>query len=478
MVYAALFLFHLIFFWQAYSKPISMARSELLSTFFPSWLYLGRQVKEGACYCSDKHFWLNYRAHPVLSSYYPIHVLTAWIGSHLSLNGAFRLLVYSSLFHIFIASVGWFLLINTWAGILISAFGAITLTYSAYNIKQQPCILYTIAWFPWLLYGIAVHSTPIASVACGLSLLAGYYPVGIQTLAISFFASLCWSSTLWWIPIGFLLGSVQLIPFLRYLPKTIRANCHDGIGKVPPWHFLSLILPKLFRKNINGVGYWEMTYYVGIVPLILPLLGPANQISRAWALGVVSSFLMIGLFSRHLPRIPARFSFSFQFALGWVATTYLSGLNLSYRTIMALILIQALDLYWNNSELLVTRPYSELQNAPNRAFNTRITRFFSGNGQNWRISGLPYPLFTGHVNKLLTLGYSGGMQLKLMAKFRGDKNPNGSGEHDWFKNNADDPKLDGYRVRYAYTSKKLDWKPTPIRHLWENPRLQHSPSGL
>jgi len=456
-------LFHLLFFWKVYSNPFSMARSELLSTFFPSWIHQGRGDKRD-------YFWLVPNAHPVLSSFYPPHKISAMLTRKLGQDRMFNVFVAMQHCHSFLASIGWFLLISTWTSPLVSVFGALVLTYSAYNIKQQPCILYTIAWFPWLLYGISTNNLWLSSLSCGMTLLAGYYPLGIQTLGVSGLASLLWGRNLMWVPLGILIGLPQLIPFIKYLPKTIRTHKVSTIGKVPWWHLGSLIFPKLFRSQSLAIGYWETSYYVGIVPLVL--ISSRASTSRVWILAVVSLLLMLGFLSKHLPRIPARFSFTFQFALGWWATANLKDLHLPTEAILALIIITCFDLWYNNSDLIPTLPYSELPKKPSRAFNTPLTRYLQANlKSDERVSGLPYPLFTGHINRLRTLGYSGGMQLKLMAKWRNDNNPDGSGEHDWFKSNKDGESLDRSRVKFAYSRKRLDkWVQTPIKYLWLNPR--------
>lgn len=404
----------------------------------------------------------------MLSAYYPPQLIARFIGGFFALDGQFRVLLLSVVAHYLLASIGWYYLIESWSNSYVALFGAITLTYSAYNIKQQPCIVYTIAWFPWMLYGIATHNLLLSSLTLGLTLLAGYYPIGLQTILIAIGAAMMWGAHPLFVPIGFILGLPQLIPFSKYLPKTIRTYQHDSIGKVPWWHFFSLIFPKLFRFPVNGVGYWEMSYYVGIIPiLLLPL-----ATSRVWPLALISAGLMMGCLARKLPRIPARWSFSFQFALGWMATSGFNNCCIDSKIWMSLILIQAVDLLINNSPLFITSPFSELPERPSRAFNTELTEYLKENLGDGRVSGLPYPLFTGHINRLRTLGYSGGMQLKLMAKWREDTNPNGSGEHDWFRTKGDDELLDRYRVKYAYTSKPINWNKTPIKRLYENPRLK------
>ena len=416
----------------------------------------------------DPYYWINAHAHPVINTYYPPSIFSSVVGSHFKLDTSFQILALSISLHILLGFFGWFSLIQSWSNTLVALFGALTFTLAGYNWKQQPCSQYTFAWFPWLLYGIATNNYWLAGVSSGMVYLAGYYPIGIQILAVASLATIAWSPnpTTWlWIPIGVLIGVVQLVPFLRYLPKTIRTKENSGAGKVPWWHFASLIFPKAFRYSINGVGYWEMSYYVGLIPLFTIWYTG----SRAVWLGVTAVLLMLGVCGKLLPRIPARFSYTFQFALIWCAVTGLHNMNLSNEVLVCLILIQAFDLWHNNSPLLVNHPYAELYQKPSWAFNTKLTRYLEANLGDNRVSGLPYPLFTGHINRLKTLGYSGGMQLKLMAKWRHDECSDGSGQHDFFKGEGNPDDLDRFRVKYAVSSTKLDWIHSGIRNLYLNP---------
>ncbi len=458
-----LILYNILFFWQAWTNPFSLATSELLSTYFPSWIHQTRGEK------NDPYYWIVPDAHPVLSTYYPIKPARFVPLSWRSLNTLFKVFTWNLTLHSLLGSIGWYLLICQWASPTTAFFGSITLNYASYNVKQQPCFIYTIAWFPWLLLGIASHSILLSSVSFGMILLAGYYPIGIQATLIAVCASVWWDSPLTWVPIGTLIGLPQLIPFIRYLPKTIRANKHDDIGKIKPLHILTCILPIL---NVpEDVGFWETSCYVGIVPLLLigRCLFQGSVTSQVWMLGVASYILAMGAFSQWFPRIPARWLWTFQFSLGWLAVSCLHNLYLTGVWAWSLLAIQAYDLWYHNRQLLPTRPYCELPNRPSFAFNTELTRFLEGCQD--RVSGLPWPLFTGHINKIKTLGYSGGMQLKLMAKWRNDTNPNGSGEHDYFRSNNDMEALTRYRVKYAYTSKKIDWLPTLIPNLYRNRAL-------
>ena len=464
-----LMIYNLLFFWQAWTKPFSLATSELLSTYFPTWIWQGREWSKWRIPKYDPYYWINAHAHPVISSYYIPQLLCSFWPTK-SLNSKFRVLVLYLIMHYIVSSIGWFSLINTWSSSSIALLGAITLTYASYNIKQQPCFIYTIAWFPWLLLGIATHSILLSSISFGMILLAGYYPIGIQATLIALGASIWWDTPLTWVLIGTLIGLPQLIPFFKYLPKTIRTNKHDEIGKVKLSHLWTLIFPGLNKPH--NVGFWETSCYVGIVPLMLIAYSIAlspNSISQVWILGVASYILAMGAFSQYLPRIPARWLWSFQFSLGWLAVSSIHHLSLDGAWVWSLLIIQGFDLWWHNRGILPSKPYCELPNRPSFAFNTRLTRYLEGCQD--RVSGLPFPLFTGHINRLKTLGYCGGMQLKLMAKWRNDTNPNGSGEHDYFRSNYDGEQLDRARVRYAYSTAPIPWEPTSLKRLYRNPRI-------
>lgn len=420
-----LVLFNILFFYGIYSNPFRLATSELLSTFFPTWIWQGRTWIKGKVPKYDSCFWINAHAHPVLSTYYPVSGLLSLLSNFVKLDTAFKIFVYSILGHYLFGSIGYYLLLKTYFNPYVALFGAITF-YQAYHIKQQPCIVYTLAWFPW----IAI----CAPLAIGMILLAGYYPLAIYLLPLGLLMNHDCSS---WI-LGFAIGSIQLVPFLKYLPKTVRTK----------------------KQVIEDVPESELKFYFGLTPIILILLNP--QWRYLWiAVPVIGSYLL----RNHLPRIYQR---------AWLLSVYVAvGMTLPLipqKVAILLLFLHALDLYIHNHNLLPTRPYTELYKKPSLAFNTSLTRFLDNNLGKDRVSGLPWPLFTGLINNFKTLGYSGGMQLKLMAKWRNDKDSNGSGEHDYFRSNIDDGRLSRFGCEFAFTSKKIDWLPTGIKYLYRNPR--------
>jgi len=426
MYIATIIAIHVLLLWKVYINPYHMATGELISTFFPSWIWMGRQARKLHSWKYDS-YWLNYHAHPVLSSYYPPHVLTAWISSFLNLNASFKLFVYTIYLHMLVQSILWYYLLLP-LGALLALFGSITITYAAFQWRTQPCIIYTLTWFPLSLY--ANHF--LAGSGLCLMLLGGYFPIAIYLVPLIIVKhALSWQ--LFYI-LGIIPALIQIVPFVRYLLKTIRHGTSSDLA----------------------VGFWEKRWWFGLTPLLfIPI--------KFYAI-VLLYALIVSAYKQVLPRVWQR---------AMIPMYYLAILtaliNIPTKYINILIALQVLDLWLHNRSMIPTRPFCELWSKPSNVFNTPLTRFLEK--QDGRISGLPFPLWTGHINNLKTLGYCGGMANKMMAKFRNDNNPNGSGTHDWFKTNKDGKNVDLYGIKYAYTRKKMDWKTTGIRYLWENPRF-------
>ena len=397
----------------------TLARSELLSTFFPTWLWQGRQWSKWRIPRYD-NYWINAHAHPVLSTYYPAHILASIYVQGRSIDYAFKVLVYNLFIHILFGFVGWFYFIQTWSNPLIALFGAITLTFQATHLKQQPCIIYTLAWFPWIAF--------CPWLAVGMILLAGYYPIAIYLLPLGLLLN---HDPISWL-IGFAIGSIQLVPFIKYLPKTIR-------GKI----------------EAPSSSPTESKFYFGLTPLIILYMN-FQFIYLILLIPVVSLFIKSSLF-----RVPQRALILSCY--GAIYFCLIAMKELTNQQVILLTLIQAFDLWINNRELIPPRPFCELWEKPSRAFDTKLTRFLHNNLGNARVSGLPYPLFTGHINGFKTLGYCGSMQNNLMWKWRK------SFQHDPFLDGVNDDDITRYGCKFAYSRKKLSWPSTEVPNLYINP---------
>lgn len=285
--------------------------------------------------------------------------------------------------------------------------------------------------------------------------------------------------------IGFLIASPQLWTACRYYPHSIRAGKTTeqkmDIGNVPITRMLSNLLSPTVEP-IDGVFGPEAMTFIGIPALVcLPFAGW----SWWWVVAGLATVLAMG---RHTPvfrwthwlhlRCPARYTYFVGLSLAMLAVDGYQSFSAAGQQLV--LLLQSVSLLLTLPRLWPMKPYVQRWERPSQAFNTPLTRYFAscGGSATGRVSGLPYPLRTGQINQIMTLGYNGGSQATWMARFRRDSNPNGSGAHDWFPLNADGPALDWYGVRWAYTGRRLvgKWCSTPLPRLYENRQASSIPS--
>lgn len=440
-------IYHLIFFWKFYFKPYENCTGEVASTYFPHWIWCGRQWASGKIPLRDTIYYYYPGSIPFLSTFYPPHIITSIIGSKLSLNHAYLLYHFTMVAHYLLGSILSFFAFLKWADPLVALFGSITWTYAAYNIRSQsPCIAFMHAWTMGCFLG-----GWMSVVSSSFILYAGYLPLAFFFIPV---ASFLYPECL----LGLLAYMPQLCLFIPYYVKSIRngQKLSTNYGSVPLWRLLDLILPNLRKGCINGVLYPEMVMFCGVSTVILIYFST----TRAMLLLILSLILSIGLLPP-LFRIPARYLHLLTFSLAWSAASGLNNLKLSTYQLLSILILQSFDLL-RNRELLEAFPFREMWKKPSEFFQTKLTKFLEENAGSYRVSGLPFPLFTGYINNLQTLGYNGGFQLKKMSEIRGDDDLNGSGRHDQL--------IENYGIKYAYkphTTLDNLWKPTSIRWLNE-----------
>ena len=286
-----LLLYNILFFYKFYSNPFKMCTSELTSTFFPFW----RWSKGRIIFKSDMYY--PYPACiPFLSIFYPPNIVTSYIASFIkSIDNQFKLFSLCILLHFLFGSILAYYALLTY-GVIIALFGSISLMYSAYFVKPfTPCAIYTHAWVVGALSG-----GKIGAICTGMAILGGYWPTLVYILPV--LLVLHPSNTL-----GLLIGLPQIIPFLWYWPKSVRAGVKSdpNIGKVPLWRYLDLILPNRTQNTINGIFWPEMAIYMGLVPILVLFF----HLRSIWLTPCLLSFLIT------IQRIPARSLYLFSFSL-------------------------------------------------------------------------------------------------------------------------------------------------------------------
>ena len=279
--------------------------------------------------------------------------------------------------------------------------------------------------------------------------------------------------------LGLLIALPQLIPALRYFPKSIRngSSTQDkaSIGSVPVLRLLKGLVTTRTHDQVDGVFYPEACGYVGVIGLLAALFSPSWH---QWVLVIVAGVLTLGrrtpVFRWCAPlmlRIPARMVYFVGFGLVFMAVSGLATLHLTQQALLVICLLQAWDLCMNTSRLWPMEPFVQRWERPSKALAHPVVAFLKKNLGNHRVSGLPFPLTTGQLCQFRSLGYNGGSGLKSMATLRGTlDNPMGGGGHSWFETREDGELNDSWGVKYAYSYRKLDplrWKETSVKNLYE-----------
>lgn len=329
----------MIFFQRFLRNPYLLSTSELASTFFPHWIWMGRKWKS-----SDSIFYKHTACIPFLSMWYPPSVLFSKLSKFLSLDGAFRLYTLLILGHYYLGSVLAFTMFSQWFSPIQALFGALTLTYSAYNIKPQtPCSAFTVAWMSGMLI-----EGPLGILSCAMAILGGYFPVLVYFVPIALVLN----------PLSFL-GLIpalpQILPFLWYWPKSIRhGNELDrDMGIVKPWKFIDLVRQTKSVTPTGGAHYPEVEMYMGIAPLMCFHPDP-------WWIVVVAC---MGVACGYLPRIqhiPCRVFYALTFAITMLAVQ--SDVALWLIALQGFLLLR-------NAHIYPSFPFSQAWERPSKLYS-------------------------------------------------------------------------------------------------------------
>lgn len=363
--------YHFSFWWRFYSNPFRHATSEVLSNFFPHWLWLGRRLRAWESPFTDKIYYRFPAGIPFLSTFYPPYLATAYLSSFLSKDTAFRVYSVLILIHSLLGSIFAFIMFRQFSHPLVALFGSLSLTYSAYMIRPfTPCEAFTMAWLPLVL-------TPAGWVGLGMALLGGYFPIIVTASPIFILNPSCLS--------GLFIALPQLIPFLFYFPRSVRSDFkHDpNWGRMPiKRFFIRLCFPE------NGVHYPEYSFGTGL-SIILTVIHP----SFWWIFVIISIIGSRG----HLmiDRIPARWLYLLSFSLV-MASVFALNAHYSHDLIIGLVIGQGF-LLWRNRDIYPHFPFCQWWRRPSE---------FEWSGPGW-------PNNTGYMNEEHHHDYEGGFSLRV-----------------------------------------------------------------
>ena len=376
-----LILYWFIFFRKYLFNPYSLSTGEILSECFPNLMLAGEYWSKFKLPKDPYYFQDDIIGVAHSSVCYPPNILLSIIMQKLSLNKAFLLHIHVFLLHFLFMSIGGYFLFGK--GVL-GLIGGLLCGYSGYMIKHYPPEVATMAWITWAL---AFKSPVLSGFALAFSILGGYLPISLYFIYFFVFIN----------PMAVLVALLITSPFLyrvfRYFRKSalMKATAQDkiAIGTVPKWKMLNFFLPLNLRHYINGVGFWEMSFYMS--PVILFSLFSFST----WWLGVLISGVFLfsvnafKLFHKFMHRIPARWGYIVTLCL--IFTT-IDGLSKCYINIQyAALGITAICLL-ENSNLLSYYPFHQLAMKPSEAFKEYTVEF---------------PTEQGQIHHVITEGYKG-----------------------------------------------------------------------
>jgi len=355
-------------------NPYKLCTSELASTYFPHWLWMGRKWQ-----ATDDIYYKYPACIPFLSMWYPPKVILSKLSRWMSHDNAFKLFSYDLLGHSLLASIIAYFMFRQSYGEMASLFGAITLTYSAYMIKPQtPAFMYTACWMPGMLIG-----GWFSVLSCGMAILGGYWPILVYFMPLAVILNpICL--------LGVILGLPQIIPFLWYWPKSVRSGKNENteytlndpkIGRLPIWKLKDLFIPNESVSPTNGVHYPEVAMCMGIAVIY--------AFSSSWILVVIiASLVCVGLIPS-IQRIPSRALYLLSFSLALCVP----------KEIQSSVLILQMFLLLRNSYVYPSFPFSQWWDKPSKLY-ARESDYHG------------YPNFSGYLKGIKVKDYVGGFSLK------------------------------------------------------------------
>jgi len=296
----ALFILTVIFFRNVFPhKGQIIYGFDLVQTYYQKFLYKASLLK-GKLPVWNPYIYSGYPflAHPYNGVFYPPNLLFL-----LPVN-----IAYTSgyILHVFLAGSFMYLLTHSYLSavcFMFSGFVSNRIWAGHYEV------LATSIWIP-LIYLLYITNHPVwCAFFLAIQFFAGHNQTSWFTVLILISHAIYFGSPWLWRSSAILLlfgifALAQLIPTWHFIRKSTRTKGlpfkYCVYGSYPPSHLLRFIYPDIFGNHLKtgdygdpilGEVYWEHTYYIGLIPLILALQFFDYRLSF-W-LAIVLSFELI-----------------------------------------------------------------------------------------------------------------------------------------------------------------------------------------
>lgn len=420
-------LYWLFFYRDILLDPHKYCNGEAIGLFLPVSRLCGESWRKGKI-PSDPYFYADLTSEGAYHGiFYPVNIFVSIIGSYTSLKNHFSLMVYAQIAHNLLGAIGMYLLTGNVICGLLWGFGG-------HIMRPEHLWVQTLAWFPWvLMYG---------AIPLGMMILAGFVPIiALLSPILAYYSP---SFTF----LGLGIGLPLLWPMLSNMRRSVRGRL-PLFGKSPKWSLLGFFAPIIPRTYINGVGFWEHSFY--LTPIVLLSFHSTNVF--LWImLGLGVMGMLFGC-KRWYGRVAVRG------AVLVSACLILMLPNIMLLNIMALIPICLVGfMLLPNRSILPVVPFDK-----ERYDLTQLPEI-KGNTE-YRTNNIPKPWVTGILHKVRSVGYVGSSSIYRFGLYRGG----GCGSHNVMDSIQDRRLIDMLGVRWHYGRKPFyDWVRLKS-DLWENP---------
>ncbi len=286
-------------------------------------------------------------SNPQVGLFYPLGWLNILLPAHIGFT------VYT-LLSIWVAAVGQLCFVRrmggSWLGALLAAMAFAFGGFMAARVSYGHSVfITTICWLPWMLMALEWSARRarwwagvIAGIPVALAILGGHTGMLVYVLliwtAFALYLGLTgpresrrqrWRAVTVAVLLsgstGLLLSAVQTLPLLQALLASTRAaGTFDDPGlhwSLPPLHLIAFLVPTYFGAP-PATPYWgaenfvELTYYVGILPLICIPLAWQRRTRLTWFYGALMAFGLLAALGSRTPLYPLLTRFIILFRLG------------------------------------------------------------------------------------------------------------------------------------------------------------------
>ncbi len=286
-MYIILALLTLVFFRNVFPKKGQIIQGwDLVQTYYQKFIYKNSLLK-GQLPIWNPYIYNGYPyiAHPYNQVVYPLNLIFLTM----PINKAYT---WSYILHTFLAGSFMYMLMNHLLNPQAALFSAICFMFSGFMSCRIWAghyeVLCTSIWIP-LVFLLYITNHPIlCALALAIQFFAGHNQTSFFTFIILLSCAVYNASYARFaiIMLLFILFSLkQLLLTISFAMESTRSKGvsfkHNCYGSFPPSHLLRFLCPDVFGNFLKtkdygdpvlGLVYWEHTYYIGFIPLMLALM--------------------------------------------------------------------------------------------------------------------------------------------------------------------------------------------------------------